>query len=878
MNNQELLKQAQEMHTQAKKLSDVNPSLSFQLLEQCIAIYTQINYQNYEVLADCYLGMSTIQNEFRNTTKVLDYAYKALAICNNIKSEKLPVFKHDIYLQLAEGQIMNQNFDEAIHFTLKAYSLVDELADKEDATQEVYVKLGFCYGLKGLAQESIDWYMKALNLMKITDNQASFEKGRIYNNIAQAYYRLKNYKKTIFYRKAGLSTLLTLYGKHNTYTAYSYGNLSLDYLTDCQYDKALENVQMSLHCLCKDYEIEDIYAYPNSKQSISDMQIITNLLFKGRVMRTYYLEQTKQVQDADCAFNNFCLSTNSLLTTIQNVSDERNTTGLLNQVGRVFADTIDMAFILHYHYLYGQVFDAKVEKIVYLTDNLPDNSPLFKAFVLSEQSKGILLLSHLKSNEAQVQSGISPDLLEQEHQLHTQLMELDKQIATHQQLPIVQQNETEIAAIQAQKFDVHQQYQQLIALFEQKYPNYYQLKHNHNIVDVPTLQDELRKQVQTTALVEYFATTHNLFVFCITPYNYYAAKVSLPPNFDDLVADFNFYLTEGIAERKNYIDAAQTLYQLLMQPIEQYLQGIEQLIIIPDKELSTLPFEALLYEQIPTQTTFANLPYLLLRHAISYHYSATLWVNSAQIKTQNKPNAANSFVGFAPVYAQTAKLPDAEVALPTGSKKQKITNKTTKYTANAVRMVRIGDTDYQALLHSETEINTIAQLFEQQGQTTQIYLHEQATEQNFKQAAGSYRYIHIAAHGIYHPTKPELSSIVFAPNPHTTSPALLHLSDTYTLQLNADLVVLSCCQTGVGTHAIGEGVIALHRGFLYSGAKNVIYTLFKVYDLSSSQLTTALFREILNKHTYAEALQKAKLSLIKANKAPAHWAGFVLMG
>jgi CHAT domain-containing protein len=90
--------------------------------------------------------------------------------------------------------------------------------------------------------------------------------------------------------------------------------------------------------------------------------------------------------------------------------------------------------------------------------------------------------------------------------------------------------------------------------------------------------------------------------------------------------------------------------------------------------------------------------------------------------------------------------------------------------------------------------------------------------------------------------------------------------------------VLSCCQTGVGTHAIGEGVIALHRGFLYSGAKNVIYTLFKVYDLSSSQLTTALFREILNKHTYAVALQKAKLSLIKANKAPAHWAGFVLMG
>ena len=148
------MKQAQEMHTQAKKLSDVNPSLSFQLLEQCIAIYTQINYQNYEVLADCYLGMSTIQNEFRNTTKVLDYAYKALAICNNIKSEKLPVFKHDIYLQLAEGQIMNQNFDEAIHFTLKAYSLLDELADKEETTQEVYVKLGFCYGLKGLAQES----------------------------------------------------------------------------------------------------------------------------------------------------------------------------------------------------------------------------------------------------------------------------------------------------------------------------------------------------------------------------------------------------------------------------------------------------------------------------------------------------------------------------------------------------------------------------------------------------------------------------------------------------------------------------------------------------------------------------------------------------
>ena len=180
-------------------------------------------------------------------------------------------------------------------------------------------------------------------------------------------------------------------------------------------------------------------------------------------------------------------------------------------------------------------------------------------------------------------------------------------------------------------------------------------------------------------------------------------------------------------------------------------------------------------------------------------------------------------------------------------------------------------------------------------------MHETASIDNFKNEVEGYKYVLIAAHGYYNRKQPELSGILFSPpnnekqkrlvsetgklqrnlglNNLLPNENIFYTSDAYNLKLNADLVVLSCCESGLGEMVNGEGMLGINRGFLYAGAKNIIFTLFKVYDDVSSELTQSLFKYILAGKNYSESLRLTKLELINEKEMePMCWAGFVLIG
>ena len=98
--------------------------------------------------------------------------------------------------------------------------------------------------------------------------------------------------------------------------------------------------------------------------------------------------------------------------------------------------------------------------------------------------------------------------------------------------------------------------------------------------------------------------------------------------------------------------------------------------------------------------------------------------------------------------------------------------------------------------------------------------------------------------------------------------------------MNADLLVMSSCESGIGKLKKGEGMIALTRGFLYAGARNIIHSLWKVNDKHTSELMVELYNNILNGQDYGEALHNAKLKLIAGERTafPASWSSFVLIG
>jgi len=146
-----------------------------------------------------------------------------------------------------------------------------------------------------------------------------------------------------------------------------------------------------------------------------------------------------------------------------------------------------------------------------------------------------------------------------------------------------------------------------------------------------------------------------------------------------------------------------------------------------------------------------------------------------------------------------------------------------------------------------------------------------------------YRIIHIATHGLLNSEHPELSGILLSMVDEKGRPVdgFLQLHEIYNLNLPADLVVLSACQTALGKDIRGEGLVGLTRGFMYAGAARVIASLWKVDDVATSELMAQFYKEMFtNGERPAAALRAAQIRLFQQKRwrSPYYWAGFVLQG
>jgi CHAT domain-containing protein len=146
-----------------------------------------------------------------------------------------------------------------------------------------------------------------------------------------------------------------------------------------------------------------------------------------------------------------------------------------------------------------------------------------------------------------------------------------------------------------------------------------------------------------------------------------------------------------------------------------------------------------------------------------------------------------------------------------------------------------------------------------------------------------YRILHFATHGLLNSEHPELSGLVLSLVDTTGKPqdGFLRLHDIYDLKLNADLVVLSACQTGLGKQVRGEGLVGLTRGFMYAGAPRVVASLWQVNDVATAELMKHFYHGLLKEGLRpAAALRSAQLELMKQKRwaSPYYWAPFVLQG
>ncbi len=313
---------------------------------------------------------------------------------------------------------------------------------------------------------------------------------------------------------------------------------------------------------------------------------------------------------------------------------------------------------------------------------------------------------------------------------------------------------------------------------------------------------------------------------------------------------FRKTLVDDRLNRRAASAQARALYDLLVRQAEPYLAGAERIVLSPDGPLHTLPFAALMRGE----------QYLVEWKPLHFTLSATVYAEQLAHRASAASAKSVKLVAFGdPLYAPLE--PDeAAASADTGSRK-------------------ILGRGVVPLPATRQEVEGIASLFP--GALTLLGV--QVTEEKVKEAVRGASHVHFAVHGVFSERAPLNSALVLSPPGKPGEGGANGLLQAWevmeSLPLDADLVVLSACDTALGREVGGEGLIGLTRAFQYAGARSVVATLWGISDRSTSDLMTELYRALQAGQSKDEALRTAQLAQIRSSKPqPFYWAAFQLFG
>jgi CHAT domain-containing protein len=299
------------------------------------------------------------------------------------------------------------------------------------------------------------------------------------------------------------------------------------------------------------------------------------------------------------------------------------------------------------------------------------------------------------------------------------------------------------------------------------------------------------------------------------------------------------------------LECAAKLYDILVRPIECLAAPYAELVVIPDGCLTRLPFEALVAEKRDSCVKTGKRPeFLVERFEITYGLAASLLLGkNAEGRQPSKVLMAFGNPSVPPSIPEALGHPNVQGPGPV-----------------LQRMV--------SLPGAQRELDRIQNLF---GNSAKIMLREDATKANFKREASTYRIIHIAGHATYDEVWPMNSGIELASGGDDPDGNLLRAFEFLNMDLNADLVFLSGCNTGRSKeNGDANGLV---RALYFAGVPSVISTLWGVEDESAEKLVSSFYKHLKDGKSKSKALQLAKIELMKSGKYdPFYWGAFVLVG
>lgn len=372
-------------------------------------------------------------------------------------------------------------------------------------------------------------------------------------------------------------------------------------------------------------------------------------------------------------------------------------------------------------------------------------------------------------------------------------------------------------------FQLKEAYRSFQDTLEKKFPSYYLSKNQAKVFKLSTIQKTLdaTKILVSITWNEADEFTSSAYILLISQNETRAYLIKDVSHLKKLVISYREAISKPFdkkEDRSSFIKISNELYHILF-PSEDIQNFIK------DKHLIIIPdghMQSIPFESLITKKE--PVTYLIQKHDISYLYSASFQLHNNSLTRV----ASKGFVAFSPI--------------------------------------SFSDSSLDNLNYSEQEMEHIEQYIK-----GDFYFKKEATKSNFLKKYGQYQIVHLATHA--NATK----------NPWIAfNDSIVSLTELYTAPNNAELVVLSSCNTAVGEVSEGEGVLSLERGFFYSGAHAVVSSLWNVNDKSATTILGDFYKNLGAGMSKSEALRTAKLDYITSHtlsqKSPYYWAPYIMVG
>ncbi len=466
-------------------------------------------------------------------------------------------------------------------------------------------------------------------------------------------------------------------------------------------------------------------------------------------------------------------------------------------------------------------FEATIEVNYLLYENTAKPKYLEKIYLLMEQSKAVVLSEAIQKNKAIIEASIPDTLLKIEEELRISIAEKNVELIHFNEYD----NSTSFDSIELEILDLTNIYNKHLGLLKKQFSKFQSLTESFILPSVRDVQSYIKGQ--STAVIEYFVGDSSIYALMILEEEIKVHKIRNDKKTNVLIDDFlSYFVNESqfVNNPEAYNKTAYQLYLTLFSDLLDSSTDVQNIVIIPDGKLKQISFEALIDKPEVKYSNGIN-HYLLNKYLIYYANSANLMLHFNSSK-----GAGEYFLNVAPGFLGKER-------------------------------------NMSPLAHSPKEVESISNLVSLNG--------IEANLNKFKEKARNSKIIHLSTHATVG-RKDEIPKIEFI----DTS---LFLSEIYALNLKADLVVLSACESQIGELKRGEGVMSLGRGFFYAGASSLVASLWSVNEKSTAEIFSNFYTQLQDEIPKGEALRLAKLNYLENTKSdlkrsPYYWAGLVYLG